>query len=327
MIQKIPGFGLIPEEYQNDLLPQTISINGWWQVGKNGVQRILVTRDYKAEFIVHGDYTLVEISSKLNHSAIYPLSEVTIEKPIKAVFMDLDGTSIKSENFWKGVIQKTVAILKKDPNFVFNTADEPYIIGHSVSEHLQYCLHKYCPVKSLEEARLVYQEITTEELQKIASGNGDANIFKPTEGLKEVLLALKEARIKIALVTSGALQKVYPQIVGLFKMLQLEDPLNFYDTIICGGQVVQKGKIGNLGELALKPHPWLYAEAARIGLGLDQSVYKHTFGIEDTSAGVISLRLAGIPALGINGGNIVSSGARPLLFKQINSLPEIISFL
>ena len=40
-------------------------------------------------------------------------------------------------------------------------ADEPFVSGHSVSEHLQHCLAKYCPGRNVEEARRLYFEITT----------------------------------------------------------------------------------------------------------------------------------------------------------------------
>ena len=33
--------------------------------------------------------------------------------------------------------------------------DLPYVSGHSVSEHLQYCIDKYCPSKSLEDNNVI----------------------------------------------------------------------------------------------------------------------------------------------------------------------------
>lgn len=46
------------------------------------------------------------------------------------------------------------------------------------------------------------------------------------------------------------------------------DPRDFYDAIITAGFPLRKGEAGTLGELSPKPHPWLYAETARVGLGL-----------------------------------------------------------
>lgn len=76
------------------------------------------------------------------------------------------------------------------------------------------------------------------------------------------------------------------------------DPVNFYDAIISAGTALGPGQVGTLGELEPKPHPWLYAETARVGLGLgwdSQSV----FAMEDSSAGVVSARLAGFPCIGM----------------------------
>ncbi len=50
--------------------------------------------------------------------------------------------------------------------------------------------------------------------------------------------------------------------------LGMGDPRDFYDAIITAGFPLRKGEAGTLGELSPKPHPWLYAETARVGLGL-----------------------------------------------------------
>ncbi len=34
--------------------------------------------------------------------------------------------------------------------FELEQADLPFVSGHSVSEHLQYCVGKYCPDKTVE---------------------------------------------------------------------------------------------------------------------------------------------------------------------------------
>ena len=48
------------------------------------------------------------------------------------------------------------------------------------------------------------------------------------------------------------------------------NPLDFYDAIITAGDRLTKGQTGTLGELAPKPHPWLYAETAYVGLAMDR---------------------------------------------------------
>jgi beta-phosphoglucomutase-like phosphatase (HAD superfamily) len=118
--------------------------------------------------------------------------------------------------------------------------------------------------------------------------------------------------IKIGLVTSGLYEKAYPEIVAAFRVMGLGDPRQFYDAIITAGFPLRPGEVGTLGELSPKPHPWLYAEVARVGLGLPFAARNNVVGIEDSGAGVCALRLAGFPTIGMAGGNIVESGTRAL---------------
>jgi beta-phosphoglucomutase-like phosphatase (HAD superfamily) len=114
--------------------------------------------------------------------------------------------------------------------------------------------------------------------------------------------------IIIALVTSGLYRKAYPEILSAFETLELGNPKEFYDCIITAGELLIKGGAGTLGELEAKPHPWLYAEAGRVGLGIPEEERCHVIGIEDSGAGVCALRLAGYYTVGISGGNIAQSG-------------------
>ena len=81
-------------------------------------------------------------------------------------------------------------------------------------------------------------------------------------------MALKARGVKIGLVTSGLYEKAWPEIVAAFRALGMGDPRDFYDAIITAGFPLRQGEAGTLGELSPKPHPWLYAEAARVGLGI-----------------------------------------------------------
>jgi hypothetical protein len=71
---------------------------------------------------------------------------------------------------------------------------------------------------------------------------------------------------------------------------------------------LRKGDVGTLGEFSPKPHPWLYAECSRAGLGIAAEKRFHVVGIEDSGAGICSLELAGFAPIGITGGNIIESG-------------------
>ncbi|MEM0964914.1 MAG: HAD family phosphatase [Verrucomicrobiota bacterium] len=280
--------------------------------GRDGVQAIAKTGDGKVEFVGLPNQTLALVNSAMGYPAYYPVEDLGEELPIEAVLMDLDGTTVHSEEFWIWIIQMSTASLLGDRYFELEEADLPYVSGHSVSEHLQYCVDKYCPDRSVEEARKFYFEHTHREMKLILDGKGKPGAFRPSPGIKDFLLELKDMGIKLGLVTSGLYEKAYPEILDAFKTLDLGDPTHFYDAIITAGFALRKGETGTLGELSPKPHPWLYAETFRVGLGMDFSRRGSAIGIEDSGAGICSIRLAGLQAWGIGGGNIEQSGTKGL---------------
>jgi beta-phosphoglucomutase-like phosphatase (HAD superfamily) len=321
----IPDLGFF--EQGTDIIQQERCSDGRFQVGQDGVVAIVATGDRKVEFIAFENHTLAYVKSAMGYPAYYPLHSVELQRPVKAVLMDLDGTSVRSEDFWIWIIQLTMASLLNNPKFELEEADLPFVSGHSVSEHLQYCLNKYCPDNTIEEARQFYFEHTHYEMHEILEGRGKKNAFTPRPGLKEFVLTLKDMGIKIALVTSGLYYKAYPEILSAFNTLGLGDPIAFYDTIITAGFPLRKGEIGTLGELSPKPHPWLYAEACRVGLGIDFAHRNSVIGLEDSGAGIYSIRLAGFPAIGIAGGNIIESGIRNLCNYYCQNFEEVLEII
>ena len=320
MISPIPGIGQIPSSRARDFVSLQQTSDGLFRTGSNGVLEIFSFLDRKEEFIVFQDKTLCLVRSSMSAPAIYPLPEVAFEPPAEAVLMDLDGTSVHSEGFWIWVIEQTTAKLLGNPSFRLRPCDESHVSGHSVSEHLQYCIRTYCPGKTVEEARELYFEITRHEMAEILAGRGRPGAFAPAPYLKEFLLAIKEHGIKIGLVTSGLYEKAWPEVVSAFRDLDLGDPLEFFDALITAGVQVGCGKAGTLGELCPKPHPWLYAETARVGLGIDPSRRHKVIGIEDSAAGIVSIRLAGFSALGISSGNIGRCGKEVLCLRTVPNL-------
>jgi beta-phosphoglucomutase len=333
----IPGLGYLSAG--SGLVPLQTGGGGRFRVGAGGVASIHATGDQKVEFIAFAgapgeqetepgarlgaQHTLAYVGSSLGYPAFYPVHEVRLERPVQAVLMDLDGTSVHSEVFWTWIIEQTTQSLLDNPRFTLEPADMPYVSGHSVSEHLQYCVTKYCPGRTVEQARELYFEHARREMQAILEGRGRTGAFQPAPGLKEFLLALKAAGIRIALVTSGLHEKAYPEIVAAFRTLGLGDPADFYDAIITAGYPLGRGASGTLGELTPKPHPWLYAEAARVGLGIPFSERNRVIGIEDSGAGVCAIRLAGFSTIGLAGGNIESSGTRALCSYYCADLAEV----
>lgn len=321
----IPGLG--PISGASGMIPLQACSDGVTRVGEGGVVSITATGDKKVEFIAYPAHTLAFVKSALGYPAYYPVHPVALERPVKAVLMDLDGTSVRSEEFWIWIIQRTTASLLGDAGFELEAADLPYVSGHSVSEHLQYCITKYCPDKTVEEARTYYFQHTNRELDAIMQGRGRPNAFTPSPGLKEFLYELKARGIKIGLVTSGLYEKAWPEILSAFQTLDMGDPKVFYDAIITAGFAIRHGEAGTLGELSPKPHPWLYAETCRVGLGIPFADRNAVIGIEDSGAGVCSIRLAGFPTAGFAGGNIPNSGTRELCQYYCETFAEILDIL
>jgi beta-phosphoglucomutase len=309
------------------LLPLLATANGAFVAGMHGVRAIAATRDGKVQFVGFDTHTLALVGSALGYPAYYPVLPVVPRRPVRAVLMDLDGTSVRSEGFWIWIIERTTASLLGRPGFALEPADLPFVSGHSVSEHLEYCIRKYCPDRLLEDARRLYFEHTHREMREILEGRGRSDAFVPAPGLRELLLDLKGRGLKIALVTSGLYEKAYPEILAAFRAMNLGDPRGFYDTIITAGFPLRPGEIGTLGELSPKPHPWLYAEAFRVGLGLSFDEREAVMGIEDSGAGICAVRLAGLQTVGIAGGNVEESGALPLCHRFCGSLEEVASLL
>ena len=304
-----------------------IDKSDFYKVGEQGVRKILTPEDKKIDIIEFEDKTLCYVKSALGYPAIYPMYETDFEPKAEAILMDLDGTSVHSENFWMWVIEQTTARLLGNSNFKREAEDEPFISGHSVSEHLQYMIDKYAKGASLEKARQYYFEIVNYEMDEIMKGRGKQDAFTPAPGLKEFLITVKNEGIKIGLVTSGLYEKAMPEILSAFRQLGMGDPVDFYDAIITAGQALRKGQTGTLGELAPKPHPWLYAETARVGLGIPFERRHKVIGIEDSSAGVVSIKLAGFSCIGISGGNIEKSGVSELCDYKVDKLEEILKVI
>ncbi len=301
--------------------------DGHFRAGRDGVRLVLAPSDRRVEFVVFEDRTLAYVSSGLGYPAYYPVHSVALERPVRSVLMDLDGTTVRSEPFWVWMIEKATGSLLGEPSFRLDESDLPFVSGFSVSEHLQHCIRKYCPDRSVEDARRFYFEHTHREMREIVEGRGRADAFVPAPGVKDFLLALKRDGIRIGVVTSGLYEKAWPELVAAFRTMGLGDPRSFYDAIVTAGFPLRPGEAGTLGELSPKPHPWLYAEVCRVGLGTPFAERHHVVGIEDSGAGVCAVRLAGFTTIGMAGGNIDASGTRPLCQHYCESFDDVLRII
>lgn len=304
------------------------SKNGLFQTGCDGVEDIIESKDGQYTFLCYKDKTIVQLRSGGIYDAYYSLPDPVFEGPARYVLMDLDGTAIDSEHFWIGIIQKSISQLMGNPKFCFEDADLPHVSGYSVAEHLRYCIEKYCPDKKLQDAREIYKELEYRELTMLLHGTGHIDAFRPMDGLKDFIRELKKREIKIALVSSGSRFKVQAEVAAACRQIGVESETEIFDCVMTGGIAVQKGEFGTVNEMAAKPHPWMYAEAARSGLGITDREYPKVIGLDDSAAGIMSLRLAGFEAIGMAGGNIITSGIAPLARKSgcclLEALPVIL---
>lgn len=105
----LPNLGSF--EADSGMIPLASSTDGSFKTGQDGVTNILATGDRKVEFIGFRDRTLAYVRSAMGYPAYYMVQPVALKKPVKAVLMDLDGTSVRSEHFWIWIIEKTTASL------------------------------------------------------------------------------------------------------------------------------------------------------------------------------------------------------------------------
>lgn len=296
--------------------------------GQNGVDHIMTDRAGTVEYLLYADHVNAFVPSSMGYPAYYPVPETQRckGKPL-ALLMDLDGTTVHSETFWIEIIQSVVRDLLHKSGFQFQAEDLPYVSGHSVSEHLSYCLRTYCPNEGLEHARQLYFFHTRHEMKEILAGRGRKNAFEPAPGLKDFLLEVKNAGIRIGLVTSGLYEKAYPEILSAFQTLNMGKPEEFYDCIISAGYALGPGGVGTLGELSPKPHPWLYAETGRVGLQIPFEERGRVIGVEDSAAGLHAIRLAGYVPVALAGGNIADSGAEPFADAAVSDLEALWRFI
>jgi beta-phosphoglucomutase len=320
-----PGLGRL--DASSGLAFIDASSDGAFREGANGVGAVARTGDRKVELVGLPGATLAYVSSELGYPAYYPVPALEPERPIAALLMDLDGTTVRSEAFWIGAIRKAMARVSGRRGFELEEADLPFVSGHSVSEHLSYCIRKYLPGTRLEAARDAYFDVVDFEMGEILEGRGEVDAFSPAPGLKDFLLEVKSRAIRIALVTSGLYRKAYPEILSAFRSLGMGDPKDFYDAIISAGFPLGRGEVGTMGELCPKPHPWLYAEVARVGLGIGPGARGAVLGVEDSGAGICSVRLAGFAPVGVEGGNIRESGTAGLCSAICGGLEELLGLI
>lgn len=180
-----------------------------------------------------------------------------------AVLWDMDGTLVDSEHYWMKSERDLAAAHSRE----WSQQDGFDLIGMSLYDSSQV-------IKEKLESSLHPHEIITRLTDGVREQLAVEVPWRP--GAKELLLALREAGIKTALVTMSLhhmAQEVVDQI-----------PFKAFDVIV-GGDDVSRGK----------PFPDPYLRAAEL-LGVDAC---DCVAIEDSNTGLRSAEAAGTKAIGV----------------------------
>jgi beta-phosphoglucomutase len=290
---------------------------------------IYVTKDNKVIIYKEDNILLAKINNP-NSMCIYPFMTAIIKKPIKAVMMDMDGSSTDTEKLVLIAQRKMMAEALCMDAFEFKAKDMQHIMGDSTSNHINYLIREYklSPDKARDYEKTYYRHYH-QSLYDIKEGKIQG-LVQPMPHLKEFLLYLKENNIKVGLVTSSLQDEMEIVMDEVFRVMEMGvDFRNFYDGIISAGIQGQKGKIGTLGELCLKPHPWLYRDMGQRLLGMNLDEREHCVVIEDSTAGLVSGRLAGYPVIWVPHGDSESHDSWFATHQAKKGLAEVMenSFL
>ena len=180
-----------------------------------------------------------------------------------AVLFDLDGTLVDSEHYWMLSERKLAA----DHNAQWNAEDGIALIGMSLYESSVIIGRKLGSALAPDEIIDRLTAVVIEQL-KVALP------WRP--GARELLLTLREAGVKTALVTMSMRRMA----------LAVSDAIDFdaFDVVVAGDDVVNG-----------KPHPEAYLKAAEL-LGVAAS---DCVAFEDSVPGLASAEAAGTKAVGV----------------------------
>ena len=207
---------------------------------------------------------------------------------MKAVIFDMDGVIIDSEPIHFEVDMQTM----RDLGFDISSKELEKYVG-TTNEHMFTDLKsKYNIKQSIEEIINYKVELTK---RKVIQSD-----LEPIEGIKELLVHLKNKNIPTAIASSSP-RSFIDVVVSKFN---LQDYFNF----IVSGEEVNNGK----------PDPDVYIEAAKkLGFPPEDCIV-----VEDSRNGVLAAKAAGMKCIGfqnINSGNQDLSKA-DIIVKSITEI-------
>lgn len=181
-----------------------------------------------------------------------------------AVLWDMDGTLVDSEHYWS-ISQNRLA---NQYGAVWTEEDEKGVIGSSLYESSDLIKRKFgIEDRSVQE---IIDHLTDEVIEQLKT------VLPWRPGALELLLDLKQAGIKTALVTMSMRRMALAVAESI--------PFPAFDEVVAGDDV----RFG-------KPHPEPYLTAAK-RLGVDPS---DCIAFEDSVTGLNSAAAAGTHAIGV----------------------------
>ena len=267
-----------------------------------------------------GDVAIVDSRGLVSRYCVPPPRPLV--KPVRAVLLDLDGTSLLSEDFWAAVLAETLARCGRT---VINHVDQTLLRGGSTEEHLAQLMVRYGLRVDRDQVRTAYQEVVDERFHE-ASIAELADVMPIAEGfvaLRDRLLAL---RLPMLLVTNGGFAKTAKQLEILAHHLEESSPDRVATGVWCSPDPPGAG-LNSFGAGSAKPHPWPYFEAATRGAGLTEGELASVVGVDDSFAGVVSMRLAGVISYGLDSENVRALGASEFADRIISSLADVLDDL
>lgn len=244
-------------------------------------------------------------------------------RPIRGVLLDLDGTSLDSEEFWVSMLSASLVAAGGPPTGL-SQADREHLRGGTTRDHLAYVHRSYNLDCGRESFASIYHEVVDAHFFE-APDYELTQSFSLSPGFRELRNYLNEVDIPLALVTNGSEQKARRELEIMAHHLDL-DTADVCTTLWCGTNEPETNVVHPVGLLAGKPHPWPYLEAAVVGLGMTAEDLPSVLAVDDTLVGVASARIAGVVPYSFRNSS-VAAFANPLAIRVLTRLDELIDEL
>lgn len=215
------------------------------------------------------------------------------KKDIKAFIFDMDGLLIDSER----IVKISWDMAGKDLGYEHFGDHIMNTLGMNHKRRIQY-FYDACGNDFPME---LFDELETKYFWEIANTEG----IPLKKGARELLQAISEKGYKIGLATSSRSGYAIP-------ILEKHQVMQYFDGAVYGNMITHS-----------KPDPEIYLKAAQV-LGVAP---EYCIGVEDASNGIRSACAAGMRVILVPDLAMPSPEIQKMVYKQYESLDEIIEML